>query len=71
MKFSKSSTKIIIKEGMLHPLFDHVFMTQSEINTSTFCINIFGQFCYISILNYLVKKKKKKTEQEESFAGVF
>ena len=59
MKFAKSSTKIIIKEGMSHPLFVHVFMTQSEINTFTFCINIFGQFCYISILHYLVKKKKK------------
>ena len=55
------------KKEMSDPLFVHVFMTKSEINTFTFCTNIFGQFCYISILNYLVKE----TEQEESLAGVF
>ena len=42
-------------------------MTKSEINTFTFCTDIFEQFSYISILNYLVKE----TEQEESLAGVF
>ena len=52
---------------MSDPLFVHVFMTKSEINTFPFCTNIFGQFCYIYILNYLVKE----TEQEESLAGVF
>ena len=31
-------------------------MTKSEINTFTSCTNIFGQFSYISILNYLVKE---------------
>ena len=36
--------------------FFHVFMTKSEINTFTFCTNIFGQFSYISILNYFVKE---------------
>ena len=43
-------------KGMLDPLFFHVFMTKSEINTFTFCTNIFGQFSYISILNYFVKE---------------
>ena len=43
-------------------------MTESDINISTFCTNIFRQFCYISFLNYLVQKKK--TEQEESLEGV-
>ena len=58
MKFSESSTKIIIKKGMSHPLFVHIFMTESEI---TFCTNFFGQFCYLSFLNYSVKKKKNRT----------
>ena len=52
---------------MSDPLFVHVFMTKSEINNFTFCTNIFGQFSYISILNYLVKEP----EQEESLAGFF
>ena len=52
---------------MSDPLFDHVFTTESEINTFTFCTNIFGHFCYISILNYLVKE----TEPKENLAGVF
>ena len=43
-------------KGMSDPLFFHVFMTKSEINTFTFCTDIFGQFSYISILNYLVKE---------------
>ena len=37
-------------------------MTESDIKISTFCTNIFRQFCYISFLNYLtiwLKKKKK------------
>ena len=55
------------KKEMSDPLFVHGFMTKSEINTFTFCTNIFGQFCYISIINYLVKE----TEQEESPAGFF
>ena len=38
------------------PLFFHVFMTKSKINTFTFCTNTFGQFSYISIFNYLVKE---------------
>ena len=38
------------------PLFFHVFMTKSEINTFTFCTNTFGQFSYISILNYFAKE---------------
>ena len=42
---------------MSDALFVHAFMTESEINTFTFCSTIFGQFCYISILNYLVKKQ--------------
>ena len=41
---------------MSYTLFIHVFMTKSEINTFTFCTNIFGQFSYISIFNYLVKE---------------
>ena len=41
---------------MLDPLFFPVFMTKTEINTFTFCTNIFGQLSYISILNYLVKE---------------
>ena len=45
---------------MSHPLFVHIFMTESEINISTFCTYIFGQFCYISFSNYLVQKRKKK-----------
>ena len=52
---------------MSDPLFVYAFTTKSEINTFTFCTNIFGQICYISILNYLVKE----TEQEENLAGVF
>ena len=61
MKFSKSSTKIIIiKKGMSHPLFVHIFMTESEIIISTFCTNFFGQFSYISFLNYLIKKKNRQ-----------
>ena len=75
MKFSKSSTKIIIiKKGMSHPLFVHIFMTESEINNSTFCTNFFGQFSYISFLNYLVKKKnnnKKKQTKRKALQGVF
>ena len=47
---------------MSDPLFVYVFTTKSEINTFTFCTNIFWQICYISILNYLVKE----TEQEEN-----
>ena len=43
-------------KGMSDPLFFHVFVTESEINTFTFCTNIFGQFSYISILNYFVKE---------------
>ena len=43
-------------KGMSDPLLFHVFMTKSEINIFTFCTNIFGQFSYISILNYLVKE---------------
>ena len=49
---------------MSDPLIVYVFTTKSEINTFTFCTNIFGQVCYISILNYLFKE----TEQEENFA---
>ena len=52
---------------MSGPLFAYAFTTKSEINTFTFCTNIFGQVCYISILNYLVKE----TEEEENLAGVF
>ena len=37
-------------------------MTESEINISTFCTYIFGQFCYISFSNYLVQKKTKKNQ---------
>ena len=43
-------------KGMSYALFIHVFMTKSEINTFTFCTNIFAQFSYISIFNYLVKE---------------
>ena len=64
MKFSKSSTKRIIKKGMSHPLFVHIFMTKSDINISTFCTNIFRQFRYISFLNNLLQKKKKKKEKQ-------
>ena len=39
---------------MSDPLFFHVFMTKSEINTFTSYTNIFGQFSYISILSYLL-----------------
>ena len=46
-------------------------MTESDIKISTFCTNIFRQFCYISFSNYLVQKRKKKTEQEESLEGAF
>ena len=49
---------------MSDPLIVYVFTTKSEINTFTFCTNIFGQVCYISILNYLFKE----TEQEENLA---
>ena len=52
---------------MSDPLFVYVFTTKSGINTFTFCTNIFGQICHISILNYLVKE----TEQKENLAGVF
>ena len=42
-------------------------MTESDINISTFCTNIFRQFYYISFLNYLIylvqKQKKKKKKQ--------
>ena len=44
-------------------------MTESDIKISTFCTNIFRQFCYVSFsafLNYLTiwfKKKKKKKKQ--------
>ena len=44
-------------------------MTEAKINISTFYTNSFGQLSYISFLNYSVKKKKK-TEQEKSLAGV-
>ena len=53
---------------MSDALFVRVFMTKSVINNFTFRTNIFGKFCYISVLNYLVTTK---TEQEESLAGVF
>ena len=52
---------------MSDPLIVYVFTTKSEINTFTFCTNIFGQVCYISILNYLFKE----TEQEENLARAF
>ena len=39
-------------------------MTESEI---TFCTNFFGQFCYLSFLNYSVIKKKKKKKNTEGF----
>ena len=38
-------------------------MTESEI---TFCTNFFGQFCYLSFLNYPVKKKKKKQNERKA-----
>ena len=41
-------------------------MTESDINISTFCTNIFRQFCYISFLNYLVQKKKKKQSRRKA-----
>ena len=52
---------------MSDPLIVYVFTTKSEINTFTFSTNIFGQVCYISILNYLFKE----TEQEENLARAF
>ena len=59
------------QKRMSHPLFVHIFMTESKINIFTFYTNSFGQLYYISFLNYSVKKKKKKkTEQEKSLAGV-
>ena len=60
MKFSKSSTKIMIKKGTPHPFFVRIFMTESEITISTFCTNIFRQFCYISFLNYFKKKNRAR-----------
>ena len=71
MKFSISSTKIFINRGMSHPLFVHIFMTESEISISTFCTNIFGQFCYISFLNYLASKKKKKKQSKRNACRSF
>ena len=35
-------------------------MTKSEINTFTFWTNIFGQFCYISILTIWLKKQSRR-----------
>ena len=60
MKFSKLSTKIIIKRGMSQPIICSYFMTESEISISTFCTNIFGQFCYISFLTIWFQKKKNR-----------
>ena len=67
MKFSKSSTKIIIKKEMPHPLFVHIFMTESEITISPFCTNIFGQFCYISFLDSDFKQKTVRGKPCRSF----
>ena len=47
-------------------------MTESDINISTFCTNIFRQFYYISFLNYLiylVQKKKNKKNKKNGAGG--
>ena len=49
-------------------------MTESDIKISTFCTNIFRQFCYISFLNYLTiwfKKKKKKQSRRKALKAFF
>ena len=48
----------MIKKRTPHPFFVRIFMTESEITISTFCTNIFGQFCYISFLNYYRARRK-------------
>ena len=54
--FSCFIEDINTQKGFQILFFFHVFMTKSEINTFTFCTNIFGQFSCISIFNYLFKE---------------
>ena len=56
-------------KGMSDPLFFHVFMTESEINTFTFCTNIFGQLSYIFGWRNRLSRMKALQEFSKHFAS--